>query len=536
MRRLLASPSPLLRRCFVCWLTTNDLLLRLAWGFSFRSSDRARFVTVKGSSSIVDDRDRGRSGADALVEWLVSRGSYVDPRVSVAPAEYGEDELGMFCRRDDDEDEDDEDRVLVWIPRSEFVTTADAESIADRDDVVAVAAEVADGDPERLLAAFVGSLRVGAVPDDVAVRRAAWRDSLPSPRALSHLPHNWPPRARRALLEGTSVGEVVERRLLAWTEEHAAIIERASASSSERRRRRRLDLPTWIWARSVVASRAFRDDTVTDRYAPVLVPLLDMLNHNAGPTNPEGRCAWDFDEEGLSLTRTPADDVARASVGSIATLTPLEISYGTHGNDGLLSEYGFAVDDGDHDASRDRVVVPVVVDASSFEVRVGIADEGSIRSLLSACRVAVRADEDEAEAMERAFDRERERLPFDPPSTPATLCRAPLSEANERATMTELRRVAEDRLGRYPTSTTEDEELLETTTTRDYSSWWEDPTDPRVRSAVIARRGEKRILIHLRALANTALNLLSRDDVDFDGAYRELETMLVRARSFGVVE
>jgi hypothetical protein len=157
---------------------------------------------------------------------------------------------------------------------------------------------------------------------------SAFRPYLDScPRSFPHFPINVAP-ADLALLDGSLTGAMVDYQRATLESDHARL---------------EIDVP---WFRSIsfdefvsaklcVASRAFGfliDGTETK----VLVPFVDMLNHQRGPNT-----RWEYDPEGqvfrLFAQREylPGEEVFG--------------DYGRKSNTDLLLNYGFCIDDNEAD-------------------------------------------------------------------------------------------------------------------------------------------------------------------------------------------
>ncbi|KAJ2800241.1 hypothetical protein H4R20_004132 [Coemansia guatemalensis] len=147
------------------------------------------------------------------------------------------------------------------------------------------------------------------------------------------------------LLHGTPMEYAVEDRRSELRAEHKRVQEAVDSKAEEMLRV--LDFENYLWAATVVSSRAFteallevgRKDVPDKRKddgeqgnagakASVLLPLLDMMNHR-----PQARITWLVDSDSGSISFVAGSNVAAGS--EVAN------NYGAKSNEELLLGYGF---------------------------------------------------------------------------------------------------------------------------------------------------------------------------------------------------
>ncbi|PIA16866.1 SET domain-containing protein, partial [Coemansia reversa NRRL 1564] len=147
------------------------------------------------------------------------------------------------------------------------------------------------------------------------------------------------------LLHGTPMEYAVEDRRSELCAEHKRVQEAVDSKADEMRKV--LDFDNYLWAATVVSSRAFTkallnvgrediSDTKKDNLnqgntgakASVLLPLLDMMNHR-----PQARITWLVDSDSGSISFVAGSDVTAGS--EVAN------NYGAKSNEELLLGYGF---------------------------------------------------------------------------------------------------------------------------------------------------------------------------------------------------
>ncbi len=267
-------------------------------------------------------------------------------------------------------------------------------------------------------------------------------------------------------LEGTGLARVLEERRASLARDHEAL---------------RAALPDWqhtldafTWARLVIVSRVFglTLDGVPTR---CLVPLADMLNHRRPA---QADVSWGYSEELQRFTMHAARDIARGE--------PVCDTYGEKSNVRYLLGYGFVLED---NLEQETVTLELALPHDRWELRrrevLGLP-AGGTRS----CTLPYRCELDDALTEALIFLRvalanapELSAL-LDGTRTPAS----PLSPVNERRTRRALHDVCRRALADYPTTIEEDERLLAA-----------GGLDPRVRSCVVVRLAEKRVLERVAA-------------------------------------
>lgn len=201
------------------------------------------------------------------------------------------------------------------------------------------------------------------VLDFLSSRYSSYFDTLPSHQDLSHIPVFWSNKVIQSL-QNSHIKVGIQERLRRWKAEFNIICTAAQTDNVDF-----VDFDTYIWARSIICSRAF--DMPAESGGVCLVPFIDMLNHHVkssyNPSNivvleeklgsttlrpvPARKCDWHLDENGFFLTVPfPENDSLRSSLSNEkwkwngeGNPIPIEISYGSHSNAQLLMNYGFAV-------------------------------------------------------------------------------------------------------------------------------------------------------------------------------------------------
>ncbi|KAJ3081674.1 hypothetical protein HDU99_005043, partial [Rhizoclosmatium hyalinum] len=114
-------------------------------------------------------------------------------------------------------------------------------------------------------------------------------------------------------------------------------------------------LQEFTWAYEMVSSRVWNGDLIDKEGDSIMIPLLDLLNHNADPN-----LSVSFDENAKIFEMTAIRDIL---VGE-----ELSISYGSKTNGELLMYYGFTVDGNEE---NEGCWVWVQADVSGCEFFVG---------------------------------------------------------------------------------------------------------------------------------------------------------------------
>jgi len=190
------------------------------------------------------------------------------------------------------------------------------------------------------------------------------------PRILPRFPIN-AASADLALLDGSLAGAMLDRLRVDLEADHAKLVAGIPMFRS-------LGLDELVWARMCVGSRSFGLG-IDGRDTTVLVPVVDMFNHERGPNT-----RWDYDREGQAVSL----------VAQRAYLPGEEVccNYGSKPNAYLLLHYGFCIDDNDADEAMLRVTEQVRVRRNTDEdvaqlmlakLRARYRDEASVRTALA---------------------------------------------------------------------------------------------------------------------------------------------------------
>ncbi|KAK9458034.1 hypothetical protein V1511DRAFT_491542 [Dipodascopsis uninucleata] len=141
------------------------------------------------------------------------------------------------------------------------------------------------------------------------------------------------------LLRGTNIYSDASHRKTAWEEEWKDSLNMLGP---------RFDKPrfTWelyLWACTVLTSRSFPskliDKNPLSKECPILVPLIDTLNHY-----PRTSVEWHVDEHGFSLLEGP-----------LTSGSEVMNNYGPKGNEELLMGYGFCIKNNEFDSVALRI-------------------------------------------------------------------------------------------------------------------------------------------------------------------------------------
>ena len=199
--------------------------------------------------------------------------------------------------------------------------------------------------------------------DPLKLRHLFYFNSLPSRKELSHIPVFWSSEEIGSL-QNSELRTGIQERLRRWKFEYNIIYSAAQAYNLDF-----VDFDTYVWARSIICSRAF--DLPVESGGVCLIPFIDMLNHHVetsispfemGVRNEESdlmiktlvparKCDWHLFEVGCFLNASfPKSDKEETALSADEKQwngegcpIPIEISYGTHSNEKFLINYGFSI-------------------------------------------------------------------------------------------------------------------------------------------------------------------------------------------------
>ncbi|CDK28295.1 unnamed protein product [Kuraishia capsulata CBS 1993] len=280
-----------------------------------------------------------------LFEWATKNGAHIDPRIQFQ--RYGlTDGVMASVKRSE---ADDIAGLKIWIPHNlELSSEVAKESLIPGSSVQP---------SNEMLKVF---LAWGRGNQDVGITFLPYIRSLPQSSEEINTVLSWSLTEREILLENTTLDIEVNRRLALLVQEwenvyrilmssdncieaiknidstlfkdHAAEVSRDLYSTQDYW----WSFPNYLWAHSVLASRAFpyrlfKKHVQED--AMVLLPVIDLLNHK-----PKSHVQWNVVETGFELV--PDVD-----------LSTLELvnNYGPKSNSELLLGYGFAYDNNEFD-------------------------------------------------------------------------------------------------------------------------------------------------------------------------------------------
>ena len=172
-----------------------------------------------------------------------------------------------------------------------------------------------------------------------------WQPYIESLPSEFDLPLMWSPKEIKYLLYGTSMESITNEKLQ-WI---AQVVEALNKVEGYE-----ISLYEFKWAYSAISSRAFPRAKLKEASSSVtnnewisiseicLYPVLDMLDHN-----PTAKIEWIMDSAGIEFVTN--DPIA---TGEIAYN-----NYGPKGNENLLSNYGFVLNDNQYDYVKIRLNV-----------------------------------------------------------------------------------------------------------------------------------------------------------------------------------
>jgi hypothetical protein len=159
------------------------------------------------------------------------------------------------------------------------------------------------------------------------------------PRSFPRFPINAAP-TDLALLDGSLARAMLDHERATLEADHARLVAGVTWFRS-------IGFDEFMWARMCVVSRNFRLK-IDGREARVLVPFVDMLNHEYGPNT-----RWEYDPDGQVFCLTAQRDYQPGE--------EVCCDYGRNPNMYLLLHYGFCIDNNDADeavlGSTDQVRV-----------------------------------------------------------------------------------------------------------------------------------------------------------------------------------
>lgn len=271
-----------------------------------------------------------------------------------------------------------------------------------------------------------------------------------------------------AQMQGSYMLPAVLRRRTRLDEEYQRIAQRLPPAWHVTR-------DDYLWAWCCMQTRYF-DTHFGAEHTHALVPLGDMPNHAPAPN-----LHW-RPEATLGMVMTAARPIAAGE--------PLSISYGAKSNSELLADYGFCLEDNPHDRTEIRLPAwPADHPCADVAAALGTEQAGGLRAF------RVRAAEHHASARDLWAWLRLGALPpgqaIDSPEALLSAARSgPLDADNERRARAVLAHACDQRLAEFADPADEDEQLLR-----------QGGLPCALRPVVLARLGEKRLLLHYRNLA-----------------------------------
>ncbi|GAA5835729.1 hypothetical protein JCM11251_007411 [Rhodosporidiobolus azoricus] len=172
------------------------------------------------------------------------------------------------------------------------------------------------------------------------LRHQVYVDNLPSSDSMRTTLYFSP--AERELLRGSNLFGATEDRERGWKEEW----EEVQGWTSDEEVRKELTWERWLWACTILSSRAFPSSLIDgdkENSTPVLFPGIDMLNHR-----PTAKLTWSSD---VHVETVGSGEDGKKGKGSL-TIVPDEDTpadeqvfntYGAKSNEELLLGYGFVL-------------------------------------------------------------------------------------------------------------------------------------------------------------------------------------------------
>lgn len=394
----------------------------------------------------------------ALIEWMIQRGAELS-KVALARDAHGG---RMMCAAEDVA----EGELILRVPLPAMLTL----DVARRSPAgqALLAAGMASPSAQTLLTAYL-----------LDERR---RPGSPIAPYLRSLPAAFPtvpvfcPQDVLPLLKGSLAASLLVRRRESLLRDVLALRRAVPAL-------RDASIAELFWGNTAVVTRVF-GVTIGGAPTEALVPIADMMNHRRPPD-----ASWTFDEAlGSFVVRALRDIRAGEEICA---------SYGRKANHRYFIHYGFAQPEGADDEAEVRLALPA--ETARRGAKQGALDHAFGAG--GAHRVSSRLRGD---PMLRTLSFVRTAC-----ATQGEASRAlrhlgegadvpPLSPRNEAAALALLHRACLDALARFDSPHDEDDAAL--LARPDLSA--------QARSAVIVRRGEKRILRAWVRLADTAIPML----------------------------
>ncbi|GAA5975503.1 hypothetical protein JCM10908_005181 [Rhodotorula pacifica] len=152
--------------------------------------------------------------------------------------------------------------------------------------------------------------------------------------------------AERSLLRGTNLDGATRDREQQWRAEWEEVRRRLEGADVEGEVRREVTWERWLWACTMLSSRAFPSSLIDNdqpNSTPVLFPGIDLLNHR-----PTARVTWSSDVRGAgSGSVTGGEEKGGSLTIVLDELVPAGTqvfnTYGAKSNEELLLGYGFVL-------------------------------------------------------------------------------------------------------------------------------------------------------------------------------------------------
>mmetsp|Transcript_2632 Transcript_2632/g.5511 ORF Transcript_2632/g.5511 Transcript_2632/m.5511 type:complete len:542 (-) Transcript_2632:85-1710(-) len=500
----------------------------------------------------------GLSSAIAITRPSSLEASMQNKNLNFRVDTIGEHERSVFAAHDSKEGE-----VQIRVPWCRIVTSQKGRCTW----LGQVASQLDKTTPRDYLACWLvieatrGGKKTASDPNDTL-----YLDSLPSLYDLAHVPSLWQPEDI-AFLQGSNIGRVLNERRQNDKLYLAQLLEAASNDPSIDFEAASRDITpsVWNWAQAIVRSRGFMvphkardsegrillnsgDDTSFENFqlAPVLVPLVDMINHRQHSLN----CDWTIEEPSgafvvYSLAPVKAGEEMTLSYSPALSASPALLNYGfvpEPADWNGTPKFDFAVvrvglqelcaveEEDEEDASimwdvLDDKLSVWLSDEDDYaadnaqkgretgdrEVIVGVGMSGNGQTLLSLLRVAV-ANRRELDSMLTTSTSGGEPSRLEKAAW--CIARNPNSKRNERAAIKLLADLLDRQLAEYPTTLQSDLALIAAAGMDDGQS------QNRLNAARVVA-GEKMAILHWKEIARKTGEMLASDSFDGDLRYKE---------------
>ena len=296
-----------------------------------------------------------KTGVRNLIEWIVRQDGYVHPLIGTLDDNTDDESvlLGVVPKNKDEEASVISTGATVFfIPHSALLTQSNmfaptTSSNNEKDDdsldfvmwfqervITDTNIKFNTGLDDVMLALYLATLVTNPLEASSSFV-APYLQSLPS---CVNLPRHWSAPNLKAWLDGSPIVQRIQKSQQdVKSDYHLLETLHCEYKTSLNTAKSVASLPpleTWDHALAVVTSRAFGDLTPEDRV--ILIPLLDLCNHQRGATTKNLSYHYHRNEKDQTGILVKATQELHAG-------TVLCITYGAQGNGPLLLNYGFCL-------------------------------------------------------------------------------------------------------------------------------------------------------------------------------------------------